>query len=408
MTPLEITQKLITLTFTNIDLLVTSIPGASTQDTPNTNIPARVANLLNWAQSGTGPGLQTVVDIAQTLFPSLFSPLPPVRPRKYLPYQRNAFFTGREDVLQRLHQALAQNKNAALTQTIAGLGGIGKTQTAIEYAYRHWGDYDAIFWCPADSEATLNIAYHDIALRLNLPQKDAQNPADTSQAVNVWLSEHSGYLLLLDNADDLSIVKKYLPSHPEGHILVTSRANDFAVLNIRGPVRLHELSADEALSFLMQRTERENPSETEITAAIDLACELGYLPLALEQAGAYIAHHEISFTDYLAAYHRLRVELLEKHGPVTGDYQETIRTTWSKSFTAVREKSEPAAELLTISAFFAPEAIPYDLLLGSASELGEPLASQLTEASNTELHLQELLSILTEYSLIRRNLEAKT
>jgi len=407
LTPLELVQKLITLTSTNIDLLVVSIPNANPHDTSNANVPARVANLLTWAQSGTGPGLQTVIETAQMLFPQLFL-APPKRPLKHLPYERNIFFTGREDVLQRLHQALAQNKNVALTQSIAGLGGIGKTQTAIEYAYRHWDDYDAIFWCPANSEITLNTAYRDIAIRLDLPQKDAQNPEDTNEAVKAWLAANPGYLLLFDNADELAIVEKYLPPHPIGHILITSRAHDFAVLNIKGPVRLHELPADEALAFLLQRTDRENTSETECTAAADLARELGYLPLALEQAAAYIAHNEISFTDYLVAYHRLRVELLEKHGPVTGNYSETVRTTWNKSFDAIREKSEAAAELLTLSAFFAPDAIPYELFLNGASQLREPLASQLADVPDNQLRLLELMSVLTDYSLIRRNAEART
>ena len=415
LTPLELTQKLITLTATNINLLVATIPGASTYDTPNANVPTRVANLLNWAQSGIGPGLQTVVDAAQTLFPSLFSPLPPVRPRKYLPYQRNVFFTGREDVLLRLHQALAQNKNAALTQAIAGLGGIGKTQTAIEYAYRHWDDYDAIFWCPADNEATLNTAYRDIATRLDLPQKGAQNPEDTNEAVKVWLAANSGYLLILDNADAPTIVKKYLPPHPSGHILVTSRAHNFAILNIKGPIRLNQLLAEDALTFLLQRTERETASETERIAATDLAHELGYLPLALEQAGAYIAHNEVPFAQYLADYRRLQIELLEKYGPVTGDYPETVRTTWNKSFAAIRTKSEAAAELLTISAFFSPNAIPYELIIRGAREIGEPLSSALLKSATDQtkigeclIPLQELLTILAEYSLILRNVDSGT
>src|SRR5579871_6023083 len=405
---LQLLQKLITLSATNIDLLVVSIPGANSQDIPTANVLARVANLLTWAQSGTGPGLQTVVDTVQILFPQLFLPVPRMRPLKHLPYERNGFFTGREEVLQRLHEPHALNRYAALIQVISGLGGIGKTQTAIEYAYRHWDDYEAIFWCPANSDDTLNTAYRDIAIRLDLPAKDAQNHEDTNESVKTWLSTNSSYLLLLDNADNFSIVKKYLPSRPAGHVLITSRAQDFAVLNIRGPVRLHELPVNDALTFLLQRAERENTSKTERAAAADLAQELGYLPLALEQAGAYIVHHEITFEQYLVDYRRLRMGLLERYGPVTGEYPETVYTTWNKSFTAVRAKSEAAAELLTISAFFAPDAVPNALLLDGASELGELLASELTHAPDNQLRLRELLTSLTDYSLIHRNTDAQT
>lgn len=286
------------------------------------------------------------------------------------------------------------------------MGGIGKTQTAIEYAYRHWDDYDAIFWCSADSETNLNTAYNDIAIRLDLPQRDAQNPEVTNEAVKAWLTANTGYLLLFDNVDDPAILKQYLPVRPIGHILVTSRAYDFAILNIKGTIRLQKLPADEALTFLLQRTEKMDASKAEYIAAVDLALELGYLPLALEQAAAYIAHDELSFTDYLTSYRRFQIELLEKHGPVTGDYPETVRTTWHKSFAAVREKSEAAAKLLTISAFFAPDAIPYELILKGASKLDDLFAASL--ASEDIINLLEILTILADYSLIHRDAKKHT
>jgi len=111
--------QLCELNHPDIEVLIASIPGANTHDIPKASIKERAANLLTWVESGTGPGLPMVINTAQRLFPQLLPLVPPRRQHKHLPYARNIFFTGREDVLQRLHQALVQNRNAALTQAIA-------------------------------------------------------------------------------------------------------------------------------------------------------------------------------------------------------------------------------------------------------------------------------------------------
>src|SRR5207244_2039280 len=99
-------------------------------------------------------------------------------------------------------------------------------------------------------------AYHDIAIRLDLKERDAQNPEDTNTAVKAWLAANPNYILVFDNADNPAALKHYIPPRPAGHILITSRAHDFAPLGIKGPIRLQELPASDALAFLMQRTER--------------------------------------------------------------------------------------------------------------------------------------------------------
>ena len=90
-----------------------------------------------------------------------------------------------------------------------------------------------------------------------------------------------------------------------------------------------------------------------------------------------MVEYEEAFADYLAAYRALRLKLLDEKGPVTGDYLETVRTTWKRSFDTVAQAAPAASALLRLSAFFAPDAIPYELILEGASELGEPLASAL-------------------------------
>ena len=228
-------------------------------------------------------------------------------------------------------------------------------------------------------------------------------------AVRRWLGREPGYLLILDNADDPALVQPYLPLEPKGHVLLTSRAHNFDVLHIKKPIVLPVLTPDEAREFLIKRTGREeslDPAEQE--AARTIAGELGYLPLALEQAAAYMVEHEEAFAVYLAAYHTLRLKLLDEMGPVAGEYPETVRTTWKRSFDAVAKASPAASALLRLSAFFAPDAIPYELILEGAAACSEPLASALTSAPGGEHALNKLLAPLARHSFVRRDPEART
>ena len=336
-------------------------------------------------------------------------PLPPSGgPWWNVSYPRNPNFTGREAILTQLEAALASGMPAALSQAIAGLGGVGKTQTAVEYAYRHRERYRAVLWVRADTETSLVSGYRELAEVLGLPEKDARDSNEVGAAVRRWLGREPGYLLILDNADDPALVKPFLPPTPTGHILLTSRAHNFDRLNIRRPIALSVLEPDEALAFLGKRTGREGPLDsTEQAAARTLAGELGYLPLALEQAAAYMKEHEETFSVYLDAYREERLKLLDEMGPVTGEYPETVRTTWKRSFDAVAEASPASIAMLRLSAFFAPDAIPYELILEGASQLGEPLAPALAFPAGGDHALNKLLTPLARHSLVRRDPEAR-
>ena len=318
-------------------------------------------------------------------------PLPPSGgPWWNVPYPRNPNFTGREAILTQIEKSLAAGTPAALPQVITGLGGVGKTQTAVEYAYRHRDQYRAVLWVRADTETNLTSGYRELAEVLGLPEKDAYDSNEVVAAVRRWLGREPGYLLILDHADGPALVKPYLPPDPRGHVLLTSRAHNFDVLGVSKPIELPVLTPDEALAFLLKRTGREGPLDpAEQDAARTLAGELSYLPLVLEQAAAYMVEHEEPFAVYLAAYRALRLKLLDEMGPVAGEYPETVRTTWKRSFDAVAAASPASIALLRLSAFFAPDAIPYELIVEGAPELGEPLASALASPPGGDYSAQQ-------------------
>jgi hypothetical protein len=233
-----------------------------------------------------------------------------------VPYSHNQFFTGRERVLEQIHEAFTSSAKTAQTsiQVISGLGGVGKTQTVVEYAYRHRGEYKAVFLASASSELSPIASFVDMARLLNLPEKDAQNQDQTIRDVKGWLEKERDWLLIFDNVDKPDLIKPFLPNNPMGHILVTSRAQGFDTLGVTKPVELQEMSIEESVEFLFKRTGRgDNPSEREAVA--EVVRKLGCLPLALEQAGAYIAKMQCRFQDYLISYHKRGLELLEKSYP---------------------------------------------------------------------------------------------
>jgi hypothetical protein len=143
-----------------------------------------------------------------------------------IPFPRNPVFTGREELLERLARQLRAGHAMAITQlqAISGLGGVGKTMLAVEYAYRYHQDYQAVLWAHAESREGLISAFVAIARWLKLPEKDAQELMMVVTAVKAWLQKHTGWLLILDNADDLTIIPDFLPSTVRGHVLLTTRA----------------------------------------------------------------------------------------------------------------------------------------------------------------------------------------
>ena len=332
-------------------------------------------------------------------------------PLWHLPYRRNPFFTGREDVLERLHETLTTSGTAAVTQpqAISGLGGIGKTQTALEYAYRSRDEYQAVCWARADSREVLTADLAAIATLLHLPEQHAPDQRRAVEALRRWLGAHDRWLLILDNADDLELVSEFLPTAGRGHVILTTRAQATGLL--AQSIDLEQMPPEEGALFLLRRAKllgRDAPldsaSYAEWTQAKAIAQLLGGLPLALDQAGAYIEETGCGLEGYLTLYKRRRAALLQRRGRLAADHPEPVATTWSLAFEQAGQAHPAAAELLRLCAFLHPDAIPEELISEGAPELG-PI---LQRVGVDPLELDAAIEALRRYSLVRRTPDTHT
>jgi len=328
-----------------------------------------------------------------------------------IPYQRNPFFTGREDMLNILYRTLQIDNTIALShpQGISGLGGIGKTQTALEYAYRYGMNYDAVFWVRAESTITLISSFVEMAHLLKLQERNEQNQNLIVEAVLHWLHIHSGWLLIFDNMDNLLIAEPFLPKAGSGHILLTTRSRSLG--GIAQFLEVQKMEPETGALLLLRRA-----SILPLQATLELATrddnklamlitqELDGLPLALDQAGAYIKETPCSLQDYLALYEARRHTLLQTRGNFEKDYPASVATTWSLSFEKVEKTNSAASKLLDLFAFLAADAIPEGILTEGNAQLGLDLQEVVADPIELNVAIKTLLA----YSLVQRDTDLET
>ncbi len=314
---------------------------------------------------------------------------------------RTRYFTGREVLLEKIRTQLIEHHRAA----VSGLGGAGKTQTAIEYAVRHRAEYpDGVFWINAENLGVLTSGFVEIAKALRLSVASSNDQESIVQAVLEWFNGTGHWLLILDNVADRRDIGPFVPQRGKGDVLLTSRETVFQELGIARALHAVELDPDEALRFLAVRVGRRELEPAERVAALDLAGELGNLPLALEQAAAYITENDASFGDYVRSFRKRRVTLLEKASGLMS--RDTVAVTWAANFEAVGLDSPAAADVLRLSAFLASDAIPFEIFERGASILGPSIATALSDSD--AIATAELLRPLARYSLIKSDLRSRT
>jgi tetratricopeptide (TPR) repeat protein len=324
-------------------------------------------------------------------------------PLWHVPLRRTPFFTGREVDLEQMHIALQASGTAALSQAISGLGGIGKTSLALEYAYRFRAHYQAILWVGADSREHLLAKLAELAGVLGLPEQHDTDQGRAVAAVQHWLQCYPNWLLIVDNLDDLGMGEEALPSGP-GHLLVTTRAHATGFVTNR--LDLAPLTLEEGALLLLRRAKLLPPNAplsqvspvTHGWAEI-IATHLDGLPLALDQAGAYVEETSCGLDGYLRRLATHQKALLQRRGQMVAGHPASVSATLLLSMARVRVVAPEAAELLECCAFLHPDAIPEELLTQGASELGPRLASVGADS----VALDAMLESLGHFSLLRRN-----
>lgn len=328
-----------------------------------------------------------------------------------IPYPRNPFFLGRDDELALVHRHLQMGQATALAQpqAISGLGGIGKTQLALEYAYRYHQDYQVVLWAHAESSEALVSSYIAIASLLRLPEHEAKEQNIIVQAVKTWLQIYSNWLVILDNADELMLLPDFLPPSLGGHLLLTTRATATGRLAHR--LEIETFLPEQGALFLLRRAGLIAPDATleqaslqERDLALKISLELGGLPLALDQAGAYLEETGTDLGSYWQIYQQHQADLLAARRGLVVDHPAPVATTWTLSFQKVEEKSPETADLLRMLAFLSPDAIPEELLTRSVSSLGPLLAPVAADA----FRFNQAIEALRAYSLVRRDPKGKT
>jgi len=312
-----------------------------------------------------------------------------------VPFHRNPSFAGREQLISGIRASLTAEDAAPATVAITGLGGVGKTQLAIEYAYQFRSDYDVVWWINAGSPADCAAGYAHLAAVLTLPGHDTADMTVIVEAVQKWLGHNARWLLVFDGAEGPEDIGPYLPRGGFGDVLITSRSPKWrrhATITV-----VDVFGVEEAAEFISVRTGQRDPG-----AAAALAEALGGLPLALEQAAAYIDNTGLSLAEYLRLFQEHETRILQR-GEVLG-YPGSVATTWKVSFQRVQEVSPAAADLLDLFAFLAADEIPLQAIVDGATALPTKLARALTDP----LELNETVAVLRDHSLVRAGQEAES
>lgn len=284
--------------------------------------------------------------------------------------QRNKNFTGREELLEDLRRRVTGDVTAVLAHALHGMGGVGKTQLAVEYAYRYMEDYEVIWWIPADQLPLVRSSLAALAPRLGLKDIVPGRVEDAVNAVRDALRRAEPYkrwLVIFDNADQPEEIRDLLPTGP-GHVIVTSRNHRWQ--SLADTVEVDVFERQESLDFLHRRVPGIKPGE-----AARLAEELGDLPLALEQAGALQAESGMSVDEYLELLAKESNRVLAENPPA--DYPVGVAAAWGLSVARLKEQMPFAWELLRRLAFFGPEPIDRDMLKHGRYVLGPPLQSDI-------------------------------
>ena len=297
-----------------------------------------------------------------------------------LPIQ-NQFFTGRKEILAELSSSFFELK--VPIQILSGMGGVGKSQTAWQYAFLHTTDYtDAIWWIRASSSLVNDIK--ELSVRFGFPESD-NDDRNIQSFMQDWYQRYHSWLLIFDNAESYRMLSQYLPSATRGHVIITTRDNNDFSRRIK-QINVEVFTEAESIDFLAKHDIPVN------NLARNLSNRLGRLPLALEQAAAYMNQNTKSSAKYIEMLENHGLKMFEEGQPP--DYNFVVNTTWDITFNKL---SEPARDLMFLCAHLSPNKIPISLFVDGE----EFLPNTLRGLFSYEFDRNKVFSELTRYSLLK-------
>lgn len=294
---------------------------------------------------------------------------------------RNRYFVGRDINIQKIFEEL---KNNSVVQ-IVGFAGIGKTQLAIEYAYRYGDSYSSAIWViSALDKSTVLDGFTEFCAKVGIKLSDSCSENELQKVIKKWLKNNTSWLIIVDDLIDFKIIDDYLPTNGSGHILITTRSQDFemgVVFNI------DVLSNEEAMKVL--KLQLPNHRQKELRK---LMSKLGNLPLALEQATSYICNKEVSVDEFIQRFDFVLDTVMENM-----NYFDRIM--FASFQTLLLELSQSAKQLLYLASYMAPQEISFALYIRNRDLIIEPLRSSLGK----EEGVAQLFDELSKFSLITGN-----
>lgn len=301
-------------------------------------------------------------------------------PCHIIPFGINLKFYGREAEMQELKKILDPGTEHQTLRAISicGLGGVGKTQLALNYANLSRGLYDAIAWIQADTQTKLVQGLAAFASKLGLPKKEGGGEDDyqSVQKVRDWLNNsEKTFLIIFDNLEDVHILSQIWPTSNKGSIIITSRSPAVAARRAKMILQLKSFEEDTAVDILHELTGLQPVDSNNAKAAREICQLIGGLPLAIVHMSSFILDRGHSYEEFLALYRKHAERIFIKDQSQV-DYDHTLNTVWDISLLSL---SANARVLLDLLAFFDPDSIPERLFINTRAKVLEPRLTFLTD-----------------------------
>ncbi|GAA3759071.1 hypothetical protein HDA32_003706 [Spinactinospora alkalitolerans] len=366
----------------------TSVKGAPDPAPPASETPEEPEARRPHSPTPTGAGMAAVRSIPPAPEGGRGPDDPPLIWGNVPPKNHN--FTGRESELDQVHQRLSEGTTAVLPQAVHGMGGVGKTQLALEYVYRHQSSYDLIWWVPSSSTGEIMPALIELARELQLPVSYDADKAVPAVIEALRLGRpYRNWLLVFDNADDPAQVQPFFPTNGPGRILVTSRNSDWA--GITSALEVDVFKPEESRALIQLR--RPDLADADADEVGDV---LGHLPLAVEQAAVWLMQTGMPASEYLSLFEAQAAELLS--GPAPTQYELPVAAAWNVSLQRLEQSNPAALQLLQVCAFLAAAPIPRRFF---TSARNVPAPPELARALGDPIRIGRALREINQFALAR-------